>query len=150
MKDASQTTPTQLFERILAFIGAVICLIVTIIIWWSISAQQSMWPLPGLYFMEIVALSSMSAFLFIRGNARDKILIWGAVGAIIGFSILGALSVGFFYIPVALIFAFISITSDVRNKQHIAVHLGVCLIAVVVQAALMLAAIRLLYPSSVF
>jgi uncharacterized membrane protein len=49
-----------------------------------------------------------------------------------------------------LIFAFISITSDVRNKQHIAVHLGVCLIAVVVQAALMLAAIRLLYPSSVF
>jgi hypothetical protein len=150
MKDASQTTPTQLFERILAFIGAVICLIVTIIIWWSISAQQSMWPLPGLYFMEIVALSNMSAFLFIRGNARDKILIWGAVGAIIGFSILGALSVGFFYLPVALIFAFISITSDVRNKQRIAMHLGVCVIAAVVQAALMLAAIRLLYPSAVF
>jgi hypothetical protein len=150
MKNASQTTPTQLFERILAIIGVVICLIVTIIIWRSISAQQSMWPLPGLYFIEMVALSSMSAFLFIRGNARDKILIWGAVGAIIGFSILGALSVGFFYLPVALIFAFISITSDVRNKQHIAVHLGVCLIAAVVQAALMLAAIRLLYPSSVF
>jgi hypothetical protein len=150
MKDASQTTPTQLFERILAFIGAVICLIVTIIIWWSISAQQSMWPLPGLYFIEMVALSSMSAFLFIRGNARDKILIWGAVGAIIGFSILGALSVGFFYLPVALIFFIVSITSDVRNKQRIAVHLGVCVITAVVQAAMMLTAIRLLYPSTVF
>jgi hypothetical protein len=150
MKDASQTTPTQLFERILAFIGAVICLIVTIIIWWSISAQQSMWPLPGLYFMEMVALSIMSTFLFIRGNARDKILIWGAVGAIIGFSILGALSVGFFYLPVALIFFIVSITSDVRNKQRIAVHLGVCVITAVVQAAMMLTAIRLLYPSTVF
>jgi hypothetical protein len=98
----------------------------------------------------MVVISIMSAFLFIRGNARDKILIWGTVGAICGFSILGALSVGFFYLPVALIFAVISVTSDVRNKQHIAGHLGVCVIAAVVQAALMLAAIRLLYPSAVF
>lgn len=109
-----------------------------------------MWPLPGLYFIEMVALSIMSAFLFIRGNARDRILIWGAVGVFIGFSILGALSVGFFYLPVALIFAVISVTSDVRNKQRIAMHLGVCVIAAVVQVVLMFAAIRLLYPSAVF
>jgi hypothetical protein len=150
MQVTQQTTPTQPFERFLAFLGGVVCLTVTIIIWWSISSRQTMWPLPGLYFIELVVLSIMSAFLFIRGNARDKILVWGAVGAFIGFSILGAFSVGFFYLPVALIFAVISFTSDVRNKQPIAVHLAACLIAAVVQAALMLAAIRLLYPSSVF
>ena len=150
MQVTSQTSSTQPFERFLAILGVVVCLIVTIAIWWSISAQQTMWLLPGVYFIEMVALSIMSAFMFIRGNARDKILIWVAVGVFSGFSILGAFSVGFFYLPVALIFAVISVTSDLRNKQRIAAHLGVCVIAAVVQVALMFAAIRLLYPSAVF
>ncbi len=146
MQDTRQTTATQPFERFLAILGVVVCLMVTVPIWWSISAQQTMWLLPGLYFVEMVVLSIISAFLFIRGNPRDKNLIWGAVGVFCGFSILGAFSVGFFYLPVALIFAVISVTSDVRNKQRITAHLGVFAIAAVMQAALMFAAIRWLYP----
>jgi hypothetical protein len=109
-----------------------------------------MWPLPGLYFIEIVALSSISAFVFVRGDPRDNFITWGAAGAISAFSILGALSVGLFYLPVALIFAIISVTSDVRNKQHITAHLGIFLIAGIAQFALMFAAIRVLDSNSIF
>jgi hypothetical protein len=54
--------------------------------------------------------------------------------------------VGFFYLPVALVFAVISLTSDIRNKGSILLHLGIFAITGIVQAALMLAAIRLLFP----
>ena len=108
-----------------------------------------MWPLPGLYFIEIVTLSVVSAFLFIRGDPRGQFLTWGAAGAIGAFSILAAFSVGFFYLPVAILFAIISATSDVRNKKHIPAHLATFLIAGMAQLAVMLAAIGLLQPSAI-
>lgn len=97
-----------------------------------------MWPLPALYFIEIVTLSILSAFMFVRGDPRGPFLTWGAAGVIGVFSILAALSVGFFYFPVALIFAIISITSDVRNKKHIPAHLGTFFLAAIAQFALIL------------
>jgi hypothetical protein len=150
MQVTRQPTGISPLERLLAILGAVVCLVITILFWWSVSAYQNMWPLPGLYFIEMVALSSLSAFLFVRGNPRDKVIIWGAAGVIGAFSILGALSVGFFYLPVALIFIVISVTSDVRNKHHIPAHLGIFVIAGIAQLALMFAAIRLLDPSAIF
>jgi hypothetical protein len=100
-----------------------------------------MWPLPGLYFIEIVTLSVVSALLFIRGDPRGQFLTWGTTGAIGAFSILAAFSVGFFYLPVALLFAIISVTFDVRNKKHIPAHLATFLIAGIAQLAVTLAAI---------
>jgi hypothetical protein len=142
----SSTKTSHTFERILAIAGMVICLALTAILWISISANQSMWPFPGLYFIEMAALSVASARLaFMDGGPVGRLITWSAVGLITGFSILGAWSVGFFYLPVAIIFGGLAILSDVRNKQLIPVHLGVCLIAGVVQVLLMLAAIRLLF-----
>ena len=133
-------------ERTLAIAGTVLCLAVSTILWWFISAQQSMWPLPGLYFIEMAALSIVCAlFAFFDGNPRGQFITWGAVGIFSAFSILGAWSVGFFYLPVAIIFGVIAIRSDLRDKQPIAAHAGVCLIAGIVQVVLMLAAIRLLF-----
>lgn len=103
-----------------------------------------MWPLPGLYFIEMVALSVVSAVAFVGGDPRGKLITWGAVGIFSAFSIVGAWSVGFFYLPVAFIFGVIAITSDVRNKQQIAAHVGICIIAGIAQAVLMFAAIRLI------
>jgi hypothetical protein len=150
MQVTRQTTINSPLERFLAILAAVICLIITILFWWSVSAYQPMWPLPGLYFIEMVALSIISAFIFVSGDARDQFITWGTAGVISAFSILGALSVGFFYLPVALIFAVISVTSTVRNKQRITAHLGIFLIAGIAQMALMFAAIRLLDPSAIF
>jgi len=109
-----------------------------------------MWPLPALYFIEMVVLSIISVFIFVRGDPRNQFITWGTAGVISAFSILGALSVGFFYLPVALIFAVISVTSAVRNKQRITAHLGIFLIAGIAQMALMFAAIQLLDPPAIF
>jgi len=126
--------------------GAVFCLVLTAILWVSISAYQSLWPLPALYFIEMAALAVVCALLvFFNGDPRGQFIIWGSLGIFIAFSILGALSVGFFYLPVAIIFGVIAILSDIREKQPVALHLGVCLIAGIVQVILMLAAIRLLF-----
>ena len=93
-----------------------------------------MWPLPALYFVEMAALSVVVALLvFFDGSPLCKFIIWAALGIFIAFSILGA-----------ILFGVIAIRSDGRNKQPIAAHIGVCLIAGLLQVALMLAAIRLL------
>ena len=137
-------------ERILAILAAVICLTITLVFWFSISTYQGMWPLPGLYFLEMVSLSFISTFIFVRGDPRGSLITWVAAGVIIAFSILGAFSVGFFYLPVALMFGVISLIWDVRNKQNISAHLGICLIAGIVQSVLMLAAIWLRNSRIVF
>lgn len=132
------TIITAPWERFLAILTAVLCLIITILVWWSISPHQAMWPLPAVYFLEIVTLSILSAFTFVRGDPRGPFLTWGTAGVIGIFSILAALSVGVFYFPCALIFAIISIASDVRNKKHIPAHLGTFFIAGLAQFALIL------------
>jgi hypothetical protein len=121
-------------ERFLAILGAGICLVVTFLLWRSIRVYQPMWPQPGL----------LAAVAFIPGEPGLKYIVWGAAGALFGFSILGSLSVGFFYLPVAVIFMVLSVTSDVRNKQSITAHLGVFLAAGLAQAALMLAVVHII------
>jgi hypothetical protein len=142
----SISNTTRPFERILAIAGAGICLVVTVILWASIGAQQSLWPLPGLYFIEMAVLSVVCALLAFAGdNSLGQFITWLSVGIFFGFSILGAMSIGFFYLPVAVILTVVAIRSDLRNKQHIAAHIGVCLIAGIVQVVLMLAAIHILF-----
>ena len=152
MQKAPKSNPETIhpFERILANAAISICLVITVILWWSVSRLQSMWPLPGLYFIEMAALSVACAWAFIHGNPRGKWITWGAAGIIGAFSIVGAFSVGFFYLPVALIFGGIAIASDIRYKQKIGLHIGIFIIGGIVQAALMFVAIRLLYPSTGF
>jgi hypothetical protein len=150
MQVARQTVMISRLERILAILAAVVCLIITLLFWFDLSAYQDMWPLPGIYFIELVAISIISAFLFARGDPLSSLITWGAAGVITAFSILGAFSIGLFYLPIGLIFGLISVTSDVRNKQHIAAHLGIFLIAGIVQSVLMFIVIRLHDPSAVF
>jgi hypothetical protein len=144
MQTPVQIPTTTLLERILAIVAGGVCLAVTLFLSWSVSATQPIWPLPGLYFIEVILLGGLAAFMFIRGGRRAKFVTWAALGALTGFALLGALSVGFFYLPIALIFAAIAITSDLRSRQPVAAHLAVFLLAGIAQVLLMLAAIRLI------
>src|SRR4030095_10883187 len=141
MQVTRQTIMISPLERFLAILGAVVCLIITLVFWFSISPYERMWPLPGFYFVEIVSLSFISTFIFVRGDPRGSLITWVAAGVMSAFSFLGAASVGFFYLPVALMFSVISLIWDVRNKQQRLTHLGIFLIAGIVQSAVMLAAI---------
>jgi hypothetical protein len=69
---------------------------------------------------------------------------------VLAFSILGAFSVGTLYLPVAALLAAAGVSSDLGAGQRIAPHIGICLGAAIAQAALMLLAIRLLYPTAIF
>ena len=129
---------TTLLEKILAILAAVVCLVSTILLWGGISDHQSMWPLPGLYFIMVMVLGVLGAFSFIWGGSIGKFITWGAAGALLGFSILGAFSVGFFYLPAALLLIVISITSVVRNKAPLLAHLAVGLVVGLALVALML------------
>ena len=149
MQAARQSVKVSRFERILAILAAVICLTITLVFWFSISPYQGMWPLPGLYFVEMVSLSFISTFIFVRGDPRGSLMTWVAAGVISAFSFLGALSVGFFYLPVALMFSVISLTSDVRNKQNRPARLGIFLMAGIAQLTLMLA-VNWLHTSGTF
>ena len=143
MQVIRQSVMVSRLERILAILAVVVCLTITLVFWFSISPYQSMWPLPGLYFVEIASLSFISTFIFVRGDPRGSLMTWVAAGVISAFSFLGALSVGCFYLPVALMFSVISLTWDVRNKQNRPARLGIFVIAGIVQSVLMLVAIRL-------
>jgi hypothetical protein len=125
-------------ERFLTIFGALACTVVTIVVWKNVSSYQGMWPLPALYFIEVAALSVLSAVLFLRGAAFARTFVWGTSGALGAFCLLGMFSVGALYLPIALIFAAAAIASDMHGKGQLAWHLMVCLLASLVQAALML------------
>ena len=149
MQAARQSVKVSRLERILAILAVVVCLIITLVFWFTISPYQGMWPLPGLYFVEMVSLSFISTFIFVRGDPRGSLMTWVAAGVISAFSFLGALSVGIFYLPVALMFSVISLASDVRNKQNRPARLGIFLMSVIAQLALMLA-VNWLHTSGTF
>jgi hypothetical protein len=109
-----------------------------------------MWPLPGLYFIEMPALSLAAAVGWNLHFSWAGVLTWASLGILLAFCILGAFSVGTLYLPVALLLAAAVISSDLREAKPMPVHLGICLGAAIAQAACMLLAVRLLYPAAVF
>jgi hypothetical protein len=144
----SLTTSTRKLELFLAVIGTAVCLLVTAGIWQVIRAQQPMWPLPDLYLLEMFAASALGLWaIWSSGSTRSPFrgfLIWAVVGVLFAFVIMGALSVGFLFIPVAGLFAIAAVLFDLRQGHNLVVHLGVGLAAALAQASLMLTVIRYL------
>ncbi len=134
---------TRTFERYLAAVAAIGCIVFTIAIWLSVSRVQPMWPLPGGYLLEVAAISVAAALAFALGGVRGRGPAWAATGALLAFSILGMFSVGALYLPTTLILGIVCTTADLRNKSPLGLHLAIFLLAALVQSALMLAVSRL-------
>ena len=144
----------RFLEQFLAVVGAAACLLITARIGQVVGGMQPMWPLPGLYLVEMSIVSVLGMF-GILGNSLGRSslrigLTWAAVGILLAFVIMGAWSIGPFFSPVVLIFAIAAILSNRRQGQKIFLYMGIGLLAAIAQAALMLAAIRILYPSTIF
>ncbi len=129
---------TTTFERYLAGVAAIGCIVFTVVIWLDVSRIQTMWPLPALYLIEAAALSTLAALAFILYGSRARAASWAANGMLTAFSILGLFSVGALYFPTVLLLAIVCITADLRTRSNILLHLGLFLLAGLVQAALML------------
>ncbi len=142
----TQTPKTTLVPRIeqaLAVLAAAATVFLTIGIWRSVSAQQSMWPLPGLYFVELPAVAIITAIAFLNASRCSPLVAWAAAGIYLGFAILGAMTVGLFYAPISVTFILLAAIITVRQRQSLLRGVGAFLIAAVVQAALIFLLIRL-------
>ena len=136
--------PAESLVRILAVLAAVACLFLSIGIWRSVSAVQSMWPLPGIYFVELPAVGILSALLFLVGHRSSALSAWVATGIYLAFTVLGILSVGLFYLPIAVMFVMVAVVATVRREESVLRGMGALVIAALAQAILMGIAIRLL------
>ena len=135
-------------ERVLAAGAAGVCVVVTAIIWLLVSQQQGMWPMPALYLLEMVAASLVGLWGIVRGDTAGSAVAWAAAGAVLGFAIIGGFSVGFIYLPVAALLALAALWRARLAWRSLPLHIGLALLAAMAQAALMLVAIRVLYPAS--
>ena len=125
--------------RFLASVGAAACLLIVLRIWQVIGAYQEMWPLPALYFLEMVAVSFLGLLAGLRGGSSGGLLLWTAVGVLMGFSFMAMFSVGIFFVPIALIFGVVALLVDAQEPRNLVLHLGLGVIAAVAQAGLILA-----------
>jgi len=145
----SHPKSTRVLERILAVLGTAICLVVSAGLWLAIHAQQTIWPFPALYLLEMLAASGLGAWCLWNRPAGASglrgILTWVAIGCQLGFVVLGVFSVGFAYLLPLGLLASATILSDRRLGRSPFLHLGVGLAAALAQAGLMLAVIQILY-----
>jgi len=137
----------MLAEKILAVLGAVFSLGVVYL--FSTSQISSfdlifvdLFPLPGLYFLEILALCLASTALILKPSQSKSpwlnFLPWLCAGVLLAFVILGAWTIGFYLIPAMLAYLIAGILSAVRNKNHLSSHFYVFVMAGLLQAGLIL------------
>jgi hypothetical protein len=131
-------------ERVLATLAASACLFITIAVWRSVSPHQPMWPLPGLYFVEIPAVAVVAALAFLYGVRSSPKIAWIAAGICGSFAFMGLFSVGLLYIPISLMYLLLGVLAVSRRDIPFLEGFGPFLVAAVAQAAFMLVAIRVL------
>jgi hypothetical protein len=77
-----------------------------------------MWPFPGLYFMEVIFLPALLAFSAFKGWPQRARIASSSAGALSVFSILGAMSVGLFYLPLVLLAVLMAAISRVVTRER--------------------------------
>jgi hypothetical protein len=127
---------------VLAMITALYCLIVVILF----AASQlslpgsSIWPFPGLYFIEIFLLGCLGLTSLIKNAAPGRhgwtSLPWVGAGGLFAFVILGAWTIGFFLIPAMILSIAVGIFEDRRKKDNLPLHVILFLAAAIAQAAI--------------
>jgi len=138
---------SRVLEIGLSGIGVVISIVNCIVVWQVVSSYQPMFPLPALYLFELIAGGVIGWLGIIYGEVvalpYGAYLPWVTVGVVAAFVVLGAMSVGFFYLPVLLLFIATVILFDVRTKRMIVLDFGVAGVVALVQAGIMLVVIQI-------
>ncbi len=139
-----ETVKVPLLERILVILLATASVLLTIDIWRSVGGSRSMWPLPGLYFVELPAAGIVTAWTFLRGDPSSAMTGWISAGIYVAFSVLGAFSVGLFYLPIAVMLIMVAVLASLRQGLSFLRCLGGFLAAALGQALIMFLFINLL------
>jgi hypothetical protein len=142
MDDASpRNTAVPWIERILAAAAVLICLADDVFVWQEISLQQPVWPLPGLYLVEIWLVSVAGAYGIYRASLDDGRffwLAWGASGMVLGFALVSAWSIGLFFLPVWALLLAAGVISARRRRTPVLGLFTLSLVAALLQGGLIL------------
>ena len=106
------------------------------------AAIQEIWPLPGLYFLEMVWLPVIGAALAFLDTRKTVLGMWAITGAFLGFAMMGAMRVGFNYMPVFILMGASSMLGPNQRFRDTLLGLMVAILAGAVQVGYMLAAIQ--------
>jgi len=130
-------------ESFLAIAAALACVLVTGILWPVIASRQPMWPLPGIYLIEIPMLALAAASAVLLDSPMGGAIVWIAFGATAAFAGLAALSIGFLYFPEAAALGLAGILVVTKRRLSASFHLALGIAALVGQTGLILALSRL-------
>ena len=138
--------------KFIAVLAIIVCLITCLVIFQSLLSDphQEIFPLPAFYLFEMIAASLVAAMgAFKESKAWNK-ATWAAGGIIAAFVLMGAWSIGFFFIPTAILVLITALLSWRRHHTQILIGAITYVVAFVTQIILMFAAIRILYPNVMF
>ena len=126
----------RIAETFLGAVAAAICLATAVLF----SGQVELFPLPGLYLIEISLAGVLSLLAIARADGPTT--LWGAVpwlaaGVLAAFVVLGMFSVGPFLAPAALALVLAGVVSDRRRGAAGVGHGVAFLIAAGTQATIM-------------
>jgi hypothetical protein len=127
-------------EKILAFGGLASCLLTVFVSYSLIVNQQPVWPLPGLYLVEMVIVGIMATHGVLRGNVIET---WIAIGIMLGFSLIGAWTIGLAFIFSTLIFFAAAAIMSRKESQGIGKNSMIGALACAFQIVLMIVVIRI-------
>jgi hypothetical protein len=133
----------RLLEKWLSGLALGFSAAVTTWLWIAVASRQPMWPFPGGYFVEVVLLPGLVALLVWRGNTGRTRAGFAVTGAITAFCVLGAWSVGLFYVPLAILLLVGAIAGGSSTRESAAAQAGYLVGGFVLQAGAMLALVRL-------
>ena len=139
--EANSSRLARITEWLLATVGVVNCIVVPFLF---AQNQSDLFPLPGLYFIEI-ALSGVLGLISVvnehHEDSRWQMIPWIVAGILLAFVLLGGFSIGFFLIPATVAFLGIGILGDRHSSRRMVYHAGFFLVAAAVQATIMLIAV---------
>jgi hypothetical protein len=126
-------------EWVLALVGAVNCVVIP---FFFSQNQDPLFPLPGLYLIEIALLGILGLVSIMRDQVQNA-SYWGAIpwlvaGGLLAFVILGAWTIGLFLMPAMVAFLIAGILAGRRQSRKLSPHIGLFVLAAVVQAGIML------------
>ncbi len=138
--------------KFIAVLAVIVCLATSLLISQSLLSDphQEIFPLPALYLLEMITTSLVAAMgAFKKGEAWNK-ATWATGGIIAAFVLMGAWSIGFFFIPTAILVLITALLSWQRHHTQFLIGAIIYVAAFVTQIILMFAAIRVLYPNVMF
>jgi len=137
-------TSTQAWECVLSSVAAILCIVACV---WAGQAYDPISPLTAAYLIEVASISiACGAFIWFSGDGDSSFLMlaaWTTGGMLVGITIMGMLSIGALLIPSDVMLISAATMAAGRKKMRMFLNLGVCSLAAIAQAGLMLLAIRL-------